>query len=205
MTKTNGIVTEVDPGYWGWLQLYSGGQHWILQPERSTFTILDLAHGCALENRFAGQTEEPYSVAQHCVLVSRLLEHELKRPDLAFEGLMHDAAEGLIKDLPRDEKLALPEYKTRLEEPLEHVIAKKWHLVFPFQPEVKVADNIALMTERRDLFRYRHPDWKQHVAPLPERITPLPWREAEEAFLKRFYILWRQRQQWISLGEKELP
>ena len=190
-----------DPGYWGWLQTYTGRKFFPLQPELFEMNILDLAHGCALENRFGGQTDEPYSVAQHCCIVSDTLSSVLGRPDLAYEGLMHDAAEGLIKDLPRDIKLALPEYKEKLEHPFERLIAAHFGLAWPWPAPVKAADNIALMTERRDLFRCINPDWVQRVEPLKERITPWDWRAAEAEFLDRFYALHNAR----HAPRKDLP
>ena len=181
-----------DPGYWNFLQTFTGKKFFPLAPEKYEIDIRDLAHGCALENRYGGQTDVPYSVAQHCILVAEILSTRLGRPDLAFEGLMHDAAEGLIKDLPRDIKVALGDaYKKRIEEPFEHLIAKRFGLVYPWPAEVKVADGIALMTERRDLFSRRNPDWVQQVEPMEEKVTPWGWAEAEWRFLREFEMLAR--------------
>ena len=64
-------------------------------------SIDDIAHHLALVNRFAGATREPYSVAQHSVLVSLLLEADGARPEIIIAGLLHDAAEAYLGDVTK--------------------------------------------------------------------------------------------------------
>lgn len=183
-----------DPGYWGWLQTYTGKKFFPLQPELYEVDLLDLAHGASIEPRFGGQTEEPYPVTQHCGVVADIVRDVLGRPDLEFEALGHDLAEGLLKDLPRDIKLALGDaYKERMEHPLERHLAEHFGFQYPWDPVIKQADNIALMTERRDLFRCVNHDWVCHVKPLERRIVPLKWYVAESQYLDRFRKLWADR------------
>lgn len=174
-----------------WLATFTGGKFFPLDPGREVPNIWDIAHGLACENRFAGQCKIPYSVAQHSIMVSDIVMRT--RADLALEALMHDASEALLKDLPFAMKRAIPEYKMRFEEPLEQVLAKTFQLQYPWDPVIKRADEIALMTEKRDLFHYASRDWKQTAEPEKGRIAVLGWKDAEAQFLRRFHELYEPR------------
>jgi hypothetical protein len=68
-------------------------------------------------------------------------------------------------------------------------ICRKWGLD-PWMPlSVKSADDIALVTEARDLVG--NPTWAQEmgVIPLPDRIEPMEPRVAKHYFMERFYQL----------------
>jgi hypothetical protein len=104
-------------------------------------------------------------VAQHSVIVGNIVP-----PADAREGTLHDAAEAYLGDMVRPLKLSMPEYKA-VELRNEEVIAARFGLTFPWPASVKVADNIALMTERRDVLHVDLP-WTKLAEPLPRRIRP---------------------------------
>jgi hypothetical protein len=63
--------------------------------------LKDIAHGLAHNCRFAGQCNEFYSVAVHSVNVSRCLaEVEGAGAELQLYGLLHDASEAYLADIP---------------------------------------------------------------------------------------------------------
>jgi uncharacterized protein len=66
--------------------------------------------------------------------------------NLKLFGLLHDASEAYLADLPRPVKAGLPEYKA-IETNVERVIAEKFELPFPMPPEVKAADQALLKDE----------------------------------------------------------
>jgi len=59
-----------------------------------------IAQALAHQNRYLGHTIRPYSVAEHSVLVARLVWQETQDPDLALWGLFHDAPETWLADIP---------------------------------------------------------------------------------------------------------
>lgn len=107
-------------------------------------SIDDIAHHLSHICRFNGATRVFYSVAEHSVHVSHLVD-----PALAFVGLMHDATEAYCGDLIRPVKHMLPEYM-RMEHGIWGAVAERFGLPASIPIEVKAADNIALLTERRE-------------------------------------------------------
>lgn len=69
--------------------------------------IEDIAHHLAQLPRFCGATHVPYSVAQHSLLVSFILECRGATPATALAGLMHDAHEAYIGDISTPVKHAI--------------------------------------------------------------------------------------------------
>jgi len=168
-----------------WFITATGRKQHILAPVLADIVIEDIAAALAKMCRFGGHCRVDcfYSVAQHSVLVSQLVPDEL-----AFVGLMHDAAEAYLGDVIRPLKVELPDYKA-IEALWEHAIAVRFRLPFVMPPEVKLADMVALATERRDLV-IEH-DWRwvidrERVKPAVARIAPLEHREARQLFLERF-------------------
>ena len=169
-----------------WIQTHSGRVFDLLQPHPDAVDIDDIAHALAQICRFTGHTDAFYSVAQHSVIVSRIV------PDQdALAGLLHDATEAYVGDVSRPLKSLLPDYK-QLERRIWDVIAKKYGVPSKLPASVKEADNVALMTERRDLLSACGPEWDgalERLETLPDRIKPLTPYAARELFLARWIEL----------------
>lgn len=172
------------------IQTVSGHRFNFLTPEESTFDIEDVAHALSHICRFTGHTREFYSVAQHSVLVSRLVP-----PEFALQGLMHDAAEAFIGDVSSPLKRMLPEYKV-IEARVEEAVFARFGLPAVFDPSVKDADLVALATERRDLMLHTGDigiDWSvlQGRQPVVPKVFPMAPAHARQAFLDRWWELTR--------------
>lgn len=169
-----------------WIQTFTGKQFFPLDPRTDDICIEDIAHALSNLCRYGGHTECFYSVAQHCVLVSRAVPFEH-----ALRGLLHDASEAYLIDVPRPIKHAVGMEEYRLaEKRLEAVIYERFGLDPVDSPCVKTADNQLLRTEQRDLMKPAPAAWKDYrVGALNFTIEPLLPRAAKTAFLKRFYEL----------------
>lgn len=150
--------------------------------EDNKYGIYDIAVGLSNTCRFASQIEQFYSVAQHSILVSKIV-----KPEFALAGLLHDASEAFIHDISRPLKRLLPEYK-QLEEKVERHIFKQYDIDFPLSDAVKEADLIALATEERDLGAHHNDIWDiiKDVKPLEQKIEPLLPLYARRAFIWRY-------------------
>lgn len=165
-----------------WIQTYSSTKFYPLEPRPEDVSIVDIAHALANVCRFAGHVSEHYSVAQHSVLVSKLVA-----PEDALWGLMHDAAEAYTGDLPRPIKRAIPQF-AKIEERLLEVIAQRFNLTLPVPTGVWYFDNVVLAMEARDLFASGPVEqWTKALAvePLPEKIEPWPEGFGAHRFLRR--------------------
>jgi hypothetical protein len=134
----------------------SGRMLELADPETAQVDVEDIAHNLARICRFGGSMDGFYSVATHCVYVSRQLEAEGHSAYVQAAGLIHDAAEAYIGDVTSGLKRVLPEYKA-LEKRWERRIQDYFdvHLVpgSPVALAVKDADLRARLAEARDLFR----------------------------------------------------
>jgi uncharacterized protein len=163
-----------------WIQTYTGRVFWPLDPQPEDVDIRDIAHALANQCRFAGHCREFYSVAQHSVLVALALP-----PELQVYGLLHDAAEAYLVDLPRPVKRSVKGYLEAEEKVLE-AIAQHFEILLPIPEAVFAEDNNALLTEKRDLMAPCPKNWSfpPGVKLWEEAIDPLrPW-DAELSFLR---------------------
>lgn len=173
MTMTKTKTTD-------WIQTYTGRRFSVLEPDPAAVDIVDIAHSLSLLCRFNGHCATFYSVAEHSTRVSLLVPAE----DAGW-GLLHDAAEAYVSDLPRPIKRQLPTFDG-LEEGVLRAIGDAFGLAWPPPASVWRADDRLLVTEARDLMGPPPEPWKLQVAPLAERIEPVGPAEARAAFLTRF-------------------
>jgi hypothetical protein len=174
------------------IQLASGKFFDFSQYTAADIKITDIAHHLSNLCRFTGACREFYSVAQHSVLVSLIVPAEH-----ALVGLLHDATEAYVNDLSRPVKSLTPDYK-RLEKKLWPPIAERFGLPVKMPACVKEADNIAVVTEYRDLMpRVRGPrpgrEGLEMVRPIAETIYPEDPSTARTKFLLRYRYLVKQR------------
>jgi hypothetical protein len=154
----------------------------LLSPDLSKVSITTIAYSLSNLCRFTGHTSEFYSVAQHCVVVSRLVPERL-----ALWGLLHDAAEAFVNDLSSPLKRLAHDYQV-IEAGLELAVLERFGV--QWTPEdaaiVKHEDVRALSMEKRDLMPPDDEYWGELPDPLPYPIHPLPPVEARTVFLARF-------------------
>lgn len=176
----------------------STGSRFYLLDDRPEFRTIEIAHALSMQCRFTGQCERFYSVAEHSVLVSEIMEANGDDP---YEGLLHDAAEAYLSDIATPWKTLLPDYK-RLEKDLERKVREFYCLPPEITPECKRADSIALLVEARSLLPMGGADlWGhfEHVAKDASAwidayhgVYALTPAGAKTAFLHRFEKLTRR-------------
>lgn len=167
-----------------WMQTFSGGKFYPLNPRAEDIILDDIARALSRICRFAGHTEQFYSVAQHSVYVSAMvpLEH-------AMCALMHDATEAYLVDVPRPLKKALPGY-TVIEDNVWRVIAERFGLPEQIPDCVKEADNRVLMAEKNQLLKPGE-EWGFAEKPAPIQIQRMTDDQAYLFFLRRFQFIAR--------------
>jgi uncharacterized protein len=175
-----------------WIMTATGRVFYPLEPRAEDVCIDDIAHALAGVNRFNGHTRVPYSVAQHSVLVSQqLYDHGL---DLELIGLLHDASEAYLGDVPRPLKVteAFEPYR-QAEERLQALIYQVFGVeVVAAHPSVtalvKHVDRRMLRTEQAALMPPAAPgENRRDTLPYTVAIDPWSAREARGRFLTRFH------------------
>lgn len=171
------------------IETYTGTRFTPLAPKTKAVHLIDIAHALSHQCRFSGHVREFYSVAEHCVRVSWLLEDQfLASKAVRLWGLLHDASEAYLVDLPSPLKNAdaFKGYR-RAEKRVMRAICKHFDLSLDEPEEVRAADAILLATEARDLMPYEPVHWGGLTAePLEAQIVPWTSREAKKKFLERF-------------------
>ncbi len=181
------------------IQTFTGKKFYPLAPRAEDICIEDIAHALSRKCRFGGHTKMFYSVAQHCVLVSELLEPSTE--STLLWGLLHDAAEAYMPDFATPIKeffYARYEDATYFISTLEYQINHCIQKVFRIPPNayshqlIKAADLKALATERHQLMSEGF-EWEglAGIYPAPIKINPLSPYLAEDLFMDRFRKLMR--------------
>lgn len=170
-----------------WMQTATGRQFWPMDPKASEVFIDDIAHSLARICRYNGHCSPFYSVAQHSVLVSSACP-----PELALEGLLHDAGEAYFADIVRPIKRFLPGVK-EIEDKIMAEIAIAYGLAWPIPHDVKQIDSAILADEKAALMLDEPAPWSLPEPPLGIKIVPLPPGAAQHEFLARFYHLSKKR------------
>lgn len=116
-----------------------GRAFYLLDPKPKEVHLEDIAYSLAKLCRYNGHCIKPYSVAEHSILVSRIVNHKL-----AKWALLHDAEEAYTGDLTRSMKTALeiiaPGAFKRISKPIAMAIATRFKIGWPEPEEVKTAD-----------------------------------------------------------------
>ncbi len=159
-----------------WITTFTGKKFHYLNPLPEEIDIRDIAHALALTCRFGGHVRTFYSVAEHSIRVSDIVADEYK-----LVALLHDAHEAYLHDVPRPIKQDMIEYRSMADK-IQWSIWDRYNITITNLSPIKLADDILLATEARDLMPNTN-DWLELPPPLIKIIEPLTWQEAEADFL----------------------
>lgn len=166
-----------------WIQIYSGKPFWPLDPKVNDIDIIDIAHALSLQCRYAGHCKFHYSIAQHSVLVAE----NVSKPNKLW-GLLHDASEAYLMDVPRPIK-QVPEFQAYREAELKimQCVIEKFGLS-PVEPdEVKLIDTKICFNEQKWIMNESYTPWKLKGEAIPGLIIGRwPPEFAEYMFLQAF-------------------
>lgn len=181
---------DIRPGMEGkqsWITTRSGRRFSYLNPTLDQIYIGDIAVALSRAPRFAGHSRVFYSVAEHSLHVSYLVEQMGGNP---LQALLHDAAEAYMCDLPAPLKSLLPGYKT-IEKGVLDAIMDKYSQPHVLEPHVKEADVQMVFYEGSQLTEGEwHMPGKFHPFFYGYSLMLFTPEAAHEAFLQRFVSLY---------------
>lgn len=188
-----------------WKEIIGGHRYVFGTDNDIPLTVKQIAQALAQINRFGGHARCVYTVAQHSVFCSQMLDFD---PHLAMAALLHDAPEMIIGDIVS---------------PMKWQFGKRW--MAPVQAEeqramrtivralgvpqferfddftkaaVKRADLVAVVTEKRDLMskakavRWETPEYQGWPPAHPQKVEPVGPADAAALFVQRFKVLKRR-------------
>lgn len=190
------IVTDHAPPAPGpYLQTVSGRFVNPFEPDLEQIDPGDIARSLANQCRFGGHCRSFYSVAQHSVIVSELVEERGGDVEDVFAALMHDAAEAYLGDMPHPIKHRSPlgaAFKAA-EDELEEALRERFGIRAGVA-DIKRVDRALLATERRAFSGDRW-DWPEleGIEALDLELTAWLPDEAERRFAARYAELEARR------------
>jgi hypothetical protein len=165
-----------------WIETHSGKKMYFLDPTPEMIDIDDIAHSLSLQCRFSGHTSQFYSVAEHSVNVAAELADEVQ-----LQGLLHDASEAYLLDVPSPVKQYLGGYK-EMEEKLMKAIFAKFGVKWPMSIMVKEADHVMLKREAHVLIPSKGASWVDDFPTIWESNRVIEAYRPENA--KGFFLDW---------------
>lgn len=167
-----------------WIQTFTGKRLDLDPPSPDQIDIEDIAHGLSMLCRFNGQCTRFYSVAEHSVHVSHGIA-----PKLALVGLLHDAAEAYLGDVPSPLKKQLSQF-SEFEHHMGEAIGAKFGINADLfkDKELKRADVQLLIDEKAVLMVDAPEPWPLGAPDIKDTSRIECWgpEEAKTRFLERF-------------------
>lgn len=175
-----------------WIQTFTGRKFWPIDPRAEEVNIDDIAHALSMLCRYSGHCLRFYSVAEHSVHVAQWLFDNGYPYETILAGLLHDATEAYVADVPRPLKQSLPTYKDA-ESRVWGAIAARYGLDAELPAEVHEADNRILADEIQQ--NLKPMEWHaNHDDPLGVELQFWTPAQAEHEFIKFFRFLERRHE-----------
>ncbi len=157
--------------------------------------ITDIARSLAMQNRYGGHTNFPYSVAQHSTILAvaspmqaaaeGLIKSAYEYQMTAAAALLHDASGAYIQDIMTPNKRRMTFLDMRLqdfEQIIQKVIFNKFGVPWEFMELIVTYDSRIFFNEAPVLLPGRQAT--SNANPIPGvHIAPWTWQEAEQQFL----------------------
>ena len=157
---------------------------YFLNPKIEDIYVEDIAHSLSMVCRFGGHCNQFYSVAEHSVIVAEILEKEGADVLTCFAGLLHDAEETYLPDIPRPIKQLLPD-AAKMYEVLDSAIAQRFGLQEADWVRIKDIDHRLVITEAKALGVWNE-EWEAEGAPLETWLYMWSHHDAKAEFLATF-------------------
>lgn len=173
-----------------WCQSFSGQQLRPCALDPRSIRIVDIAHALSMQCRFGGHCTRFYSVAHHSLLVAGIVGAAGLGPMVTLQALLHDMTEAVLIDVPRPAKCSsfLAGYR-ELDAKIAAVMFPRFSLPAQLREEVKMADEIMLATERKQLMLPTPYEWNLRFDPIDLEIIEEQPLQFKERFLNEFLRL----------------
>lgn len=160
---------------------------YFLDPKVEDIRILDIAHALSLTCRFGGHCSIFYSVAEHSIILAKILEDEGAEPLTVLAGLLHDAEEAYLPDIPHPIKARMPEAQA-IYRTLEKIIDLKFNILDADWTRIRSLDRRLCITEAKALGVWNK-HWEDAGRPLDVKLFLWSSDDAKQLFIINFLEL----------------
>lgn len=174
----------------GMIETYTGDTYYFDNPDPTHIHLADIAHALSNHCRYAGHTKRFYSVGEHSLLVRNILRAQGYPTDIQICGLFHDGHEAYVMDAPSPLKPLLGDAFAQVAMKADVAISN-WlrdHAYGLYMPhdfersEVKLADKMALVYERKQLMKSNPKRWEDGYTGVPN--LPMSMNEPRLGWLE---------------------
>jgi uncharacterized protein len=178
------------------LSTYTGGKLYPMGPDPEDIELEDIAHALSHQCRYTGHTSSFWSVAAHSIEVAhRAFYRAIARGStyreashIALCGLMHDASEAYLVDIPKPIKPLFVGYN-QWEAHLSQAVATRFGLTYPWPSIVEEIDHEIPVDEIKQFFPPDSYAWQRRgvthdTVAVPLIVRPIP--ETKQVFLRTF-------------------
>lgn len=172
-----------------WLETYTGVPFKILDIDPRQINIVDIAQALSNQCRYNGHTREFFSVAEHCVHMTRYVRRMGGTPIEQLTTLLHDASEPYMGDMIRPLKHQMPLYR-ELEEKIHAAVATVYGTIYPHPAWLKDLDTRIIHDERYQAMSHSPNVWvTDGMKGLEVVLKFWPPAQAKASFMKDFVRL----------------
>jgi len=177
-------MSKLPVGRKDYVSTYSGAEFNIQTCDVMPIPMSDVAHALSMNCRYNGHVNKFYSVAEHCVIISNLVPEED-----ALWGLLHDATEAFVPDIPRPFKPFIKGFK-EYEQRISDAFAERFGLSKQQPESVHYMDRNIVHDEALELFP-EPPTWVELYESVGagDMIKCLTPEKAEKAYNERLEAL----------------
>ena len=170
-----------------YITTYTGKHFEPTNPDPAAICIEDIAHALSLITRGNGHVKTFWSVGEHCLCCAKEAVARGLSDRLVLAGLLHDASECYMSDIPRPFKRELPEY-CKYENHLLDLIYEKFlggTLTAEEQAQLKAIDDALLWYDLTILLGEQLRGEEPKLKVMPD-YTVRPFAEVEQEYLEMF-------------------
>lgn len=165
---------------------FTNKKYHFLDPSVEEVCIEDIAQALSMNCRYSGHVKKFYSVAEHSVYISELILDKTGDYNKALAGLLHDASEAYLTDVPRPIKPFLSGYH-QIETRAEKCIQEKFG-VGEMCEYGKHLDHHICGAEAKQLFK-SVPEWASDFEEIDVVVEGWTPETAKYVFLFMFKFL----------------
>jgi hypothetical protein len=154
---TNELISKIlfkkEQAKMAWIKTYTGLRFHAFNPKPDQISLVDIAHSLSKKGRFSDHCPVDYTVGEHSLHCYALLKLLGCDEQTQLIGLLHDASEAYLQDIPKPFKHFIDGY-SESEDIVQNAVYMKYLGFVPTEEQykiVKMVDEIMLINEVEQL------------------------------------------------------